>query len=366
MTAGVLFAAVLLAVLGGTIAIAVPGEDEQPAELTAMFIDSEPGDFVGQGEQRYFTPAAGYTFTARTDAARNWVSFGVTSVSASSQYWAFEFRAPPGQALAVGDYEGARRLNGNSSDIPTFSFGSRYRGSNTSESRFTVRQFEVAPDGTLTRLAVSFERLSGSRFVFGELHYHSTGIPLPALIESPQTHEFAVDGGSQTFTLSNPGTIVQNVTISVHGLHGAEFSLSNNTCDVIQVGASCTFDVTFHPVDWGTREGHVIVTDQTRRGHRAALLTGSVLGRRDVALDATPNPVGAGSSVQLSAHVSAGAGTIDFIGASGVLATGTIDSSGNATATLELAPGEYWVIAQALGDGYARSESPPIRVVVAP
>src|SRR5213594_3040989 len=73
---------------------------------TLLFLNSQPGDPIGQGEARLITPADG-TFTA----SRNFdngvnVDFERT---APGDFWSVDFAAPMSVTLVPGNYEGATR-----------------------------------------------------------------------------------------------------------------------------------------------------------------------------------------------------------------------------------------------------------------
>jgi hypothetical protein len=297
----IVLSAVAVSVLAGTLVVALPTPAAGENGLTAIYIDSVPGDYVGRGEQRYLSSSE-YQFSAQMTVNGTLV-VGAQN-SPLTAMWTFQFRAPTGQALAVGDYEGASELL--NTQLPYFSFHTLGRASNDAVSRFTV-------------------------------------------------------------TVTNPGTVEQDLGLNVHGLHSDDFTIVPNDCGVVAPGASCTFDVTFDPVGMDLREGHIVITDQTRHGRRVVRLSGEPHSYRIVGLDATPNPAAPGQAVTFNTHVSEGGGSVALVDDAGTaIGSASVDTDGNASVTSTLPAGTYWVVAVATGYGYARSESAPVRVVVGP
>lgn len=138
---------------------------------TALFYDSQSGDYIGQGLSRIYTPVNG-TFTV----SRNYRQ-GVT-VSFNGQdltTWTLDLAAPDGQPLTVGSYTAARRY-----PFTTFnglSFSGSGRGCNELTGRFIVKEIEVAPDGAVKRFAADFEQHCENMTpaLFGGVRFHSSG-----------------------------------------------------------------------------------------------------------------------------------------------------------------------------------------------
>ena len=150
-----------------TLASATPAH----AQTTALFLDSQPGDYVGQGVQRTYTPADG-TFQISTFSS-NAVGVSVTGPNFSF-WWSLNFAAATGVPLTVGTYESARRSSSatsNGQDV----FGSG-RGCNQSTGRFVVREITRSPSGTVLAFAADFEQHceDGAPGLFGAIRYNST------------------------------------------------------------------------------------------------------------------------------------------------------------------------------------------------
>ena len=120
-------------------------------QTTALVFDSQPGDYIGQGVQRTYTPADG-TF-AITPWDTNGVSVSVTGPSFSF-WWSLDFFTAEGVPLTVGSYGSARRFRypvGNGLDVS----GSG-RGCNQTTGRFDVREIVRAPERYRARVCRGF------------------------------------------------------------------------------------------------------------------------------------------------------------------------------------------------------------------
>lgn len=117
-----------------------------PGAWSASFT-SDPGDYVGQGESWSFAPPA------------NGIQVGATRshVTLESGDWTADFAAPPGQDLAVGRYDGARRYPFNDA-APGLSISGDGRGCNELSGTFTINRIEFDAAGTLRAFDVTFEQ----------------------------------------------------------------------------------------------------------------------------------------------------------------------------------------------------------------
>ena len=126
----------------------VPGE-------WSLNMTSDPGDYIGQGRTWSHAPPAD---SVRVSAGRQLISLHVdTADQTNGGWWDTEFAAPPGQNLAVGTYENARRYPFND-DAPGFAHGGMGRGCNTLTARFTIHELAYDPDGTLRTFRADFEQ----------------------------------------------------------------------------------------------------------------------------------------------------------------------------------------------------------------
>ena len=137
---------------------------------TGLFLDSQPGDVVGQGVQRMFTPADSVIRVSRNEQQ------GI-SVQASPQgqpAWYVDFTAN-GAPLQVGSYGNATRHT-NNSFIGLTVAGGPNGWCNDMTGRFIVLEIAYDASGDVQRLAVDFEQhcQDVTPAIFGAVRYNST------------------------------------------------------------------------------------------------------------------------------------------------------------------------------------------------
>ena len=111
------------------LAVAVSGLSAAPpparaaGSVTALALDSEPGDNVGAGQQLEFTPPT-HSFRIYTmNPGGLWVD---VQGPESNDYWNLSIAAPGSEALAVGTYENAQAPSDGTH--PLLGFGGQSRG----------------------------------------------------------------------------------------------------------------------------------------------------------------------------------------------------------------------------------------------
>lgn len=127
-----------------------------PADDSAVvLLDSQPGDFVGQGERWLYS---GDAVTVGTRAAPSGAD---VSVSSGSDWWNGLFVAPDAATrLEVGLYDDLGRAPFHNPTLGGLSWSGNGRGCNTLEGWFVVDHVEYTGDA-LTGLSLRFEQLCG-------------------------------------------------------------------------------------------------------------------------------------------------------------------------------------------------------------
>jgi len=122
---------------------------------TFIYLDSQVGDFVGQGIPRTLRPG---TVTATVDGNQ------VLTLSYANATTSLSVRleGTNGQPLAVGEYDGASRWPFNPPSNPGMDVSMDSRGCNTISGEFVVREIAVDPSGNVSKLAVDFEQYCDS------------------------------------------------------------------------------------------------------------------------------------------------------------------------------------------------------------
>ena len=142
-----------------------------PAPRTGLFMDSQAGDYAGQGRQWLYSPADGRFTATQASFSNRAISVrfqGVTS-------WGADF--DPGAAgwTVPGTYLNVKRypLNGTS---PGLNVTGDSRGCNQQSGWFYVYEMVIATDGSVTRFAADFEQHcdNGDPAMYGSVRFNST------------------------------------------------------------------------------------------------------------------------------------------------------------------------------------------------
>lgn len=173
------------------------------ATQTLLYLNSQPGDWVGGGVQQTFTPADGpFTVTMLASGGIQ-IFFHTTDYS---HFWNLQFGPPYGQKLAVGEYEGIQRFAFHSPTMPGLDVSGDGRGCNTDTGRFLVSNIAYNLDGTLAKLAMDFEQHceGATPALYGSVRYNS------AITLAPR---FGI--GNATALKGNVGNSDANVILSL-------------------------------------------------------------------------------------------------------------------------------------------------------
>ena len=130
------------------------GAGAQVGQTFLSFV-SDPGDYIGQGQTRFFTPDTA-TFQSRTDGNNRHIN--VTIFPFDGGFWILDMAAPEGQQLLPAVYEGAVRWPFQAPNQPGLSISGDGRGCNTLTGRFQVMEAVYGPFGYVERFRASFEQ----------------------------------------------------------------------------------------------------------------------------------------------------------------------------------------------------------------
>src|SRR5262245_4332780 len=138
------------------------------AQTTALFFDSQAGDYIGAGQVATYTPVDA-TFTA-TNSGGTTVSVNGPSFSF---WWTLQFKAAGATPPAVGTYEMARRA-----PFTTFNgldVSGSGRGCNELTGRFVVLEAQYDGGGNVVKFAADFEQHceDADAALFGAIRYNS-------------------------------------------------------------------------------------------------------------------------------------------------------------------------------------------------
>jgi len=201
-----------------------------------LYYSSQPGDYIGQGQEVRFTGADGsFSVNTYSNAIRtNFITPGWT------HSWFLNIGTADGAVLQAGAYEAAQRFP--SAGHPQLDFWGDGRGCNTLTGRFDVLEIVRDASGAVTQLAVNWEQHCNGIVpaLFGQIRYNSDVPVVPILtpkitLENPLNRRGCVEA-------SNPNGVVvsmnANNTTGASDRNSLQFSWSSTTGDT---GTDSTF-----------------------------------------------------------------------------------------------------------------------------
>jgi len=123
-----------------------------PTSGSFLYLNSQSGDWIGQGQERLFTPADG-----KIGGALRGSRFG-GAVYLASTGWDVAMSAPDGRPLVVGSYTGASRAAFQAAGSPGLEITGEGRGCNTLTGQFDVTELAFSPLGEITVFDATFEQ----------------------------------------------------------------------------------------------------------------------------------------------------------------------------------------------------------------
>jgi hypothetical protein len=175
--------------------ITVPG-------TTSLLVDSEAGDFVGQGQLFSFAAEDG-SFNARRQF--NGVTASFLSRPVTNHSWSLGFAAPGSADLTPGSYAGATRFPFQAPENPGLDISGEGRGCNTLYGDFEIKQIEFGSRDVVTKLWATFEQHCEGMApaLRGELRVNAD---VPVVVRAPATvagvERRALSFGIQGFELA--------------------------------------------------------------------------------------------------------------------------------------------------------------------
>ncbi len=251
-----------------------------PASVSLVTMYSDPGDFVGGGQQRLFSTTEGDSVTVSGTAASLQVD-----VSGHSDSFILEFAAAPGQTLQPGLYTGAQRAPFRDAGHPGIDIFGDGRGCNTVSGRFDVKSIETDGAGNVTGLWLTYEDHceGGTPALFGEVQVGAA--PQASLQQVEQAVwwpdvPLGASGNAIPVTLVASGASAVTVSsVALVGSDTASFQITQDHCTGVALapGAGCQVWVRFVPLLKGPHMASLEV-DASGGVVRTAQLDGSGIG----------------------------------------------------------------------------------------
>jgi hypothetical protein len=194
------------------------------AQVTSLSLFSDPGDFVGGGQNAFFTPADG-SFSTQVSAGGNVISVNFVGQQ-PGVFWNLRFAACcgsplvlPGEYFVFGPFDPGMLISGDgrSCDILT--------------GDFDIRQLSFNSDGSVASLDVIFvQQCEGEApALSGEIRFNATA---PLLLSAPP-HQVVTVGQTLTVTVSaidaQGGHVVLTAPLPAGDIQGTFVDHGDNT-----------------------------------------------------------------------------------------------------------------------------------------
>jgi hypothetical protein len=132
-----------------------PGSIAVPSSGTFLYMNSEPGDYIGQGVEQLYTSDDS---TIQGSFSQDGGGFFASVIQGNYDHWWYvDIAAPPGEPLVEGSYTGALRYPFNDG-APGLSVSGDGRGCNTLTGQFDVNEISRASTGELLVFDATFEQ----------------------------------------------------------------------------------------------------------------------------------------------------------------------------------------------------------------
>jgi hypothetical protein len=176
-----------------------------PTSGSFLYMNSQGGDYIGQGREHLYTWADSGVYGALALGGSN---FGGSIVQGDAHWWSVDLRAPQGQPLALGSYIRAVRAPFQPAGSPGLSVTGDGRGCNTLTGKFDIDALSYSTRGDLLVFQATFEQHceGGPAALFGrirvEIPTSSPGVTLPSGSVSVPT------SGTFLYVNSAPGELI--------------------------------------------------------------------------------------------------------------------------------------------------------------
>ncbi len=202
-------------------------------DKTYLHFDSEPGDWVGLGQQFTLTPVEGNITLEQVGSAVHAAFDGSTD-------WGLSFAPPTGEILTPGSYEGATRYPFQSPTTPGLDVSGDGRGCGMVDGRFVVLEAEYGAGGEVLRFAADYEQHCHLEVpaLFGSVRYRSS-MPRGPRVSVGPARVYEGDNGSSNmgFVISLSAPADAAVTVDYETVDGTATAGSDYT----HVSGTATF-----------------------------------------------------------------------------------------------------------------------------
>lgn len=171
-----------------------------PADpVTVLYVQSDPGDQIGQGLTQTITPLLAQ-FSTSTLQSTTPIGDSVVLNGGGNYSWTLDFLPPQGQVLqAGGNYDRLQSYPGEPSNMAGMSVAALYNSCYQVTGRFEVLDIQTDGTGKVTSLAIDFDQYcdGNTAGLHGMIRYNST-VPLTQPVADPGAEQLVTQGNTVT------------------------------------------------------------------------------------------------------------------------------------------------------------------------
>jgi hypothetical protein len=232
----------------------------RPGSITMV---SETGDFIGGGTNRLFDAPESVSLKGERGHVE-------VRVEQNDESFSFDFAAPSGKQLEVGEYVRAERYPFEGKGSPGLAVSGDGRGCNQDFGRFIIKSIHFNLSGAVDRFWALYEQHCESTeapALFGEVRIGVRSAERlervePMAIDWPQT-AVGASGVQVPVTFIAGESLAQIATVGIGGKDAADFSISSDGCTGTTVAphARCELAAAVKPTAAGLRIAKLVITD---------------------------------------------------------------------------------------------------------
>lgn len=279
----------------GATVVLPPGSITVPSSGTFLYLNSQPGDYIGGGIEQLYT-SADSTFSASLPQGGSHFSAAVIQ-GPYTHWWYVDMAAADGQPLQIGSYTDAERYPFQSPGHPGLSIVGDGRGCNTDYGQFDVNDIQYAPTGELLVFDATFEQHCESPTapaLFGRIRIENPppppdvtpptlNLPGEMTVEAPDSR-----GTNVSYSVSATDDRDPNPIVSCSPASGAFFAVGDTTVDCTATDASgnqSSGSFTVHVLPPLQLNVTVDATGSVSANTGAATIGGTITCSREIGVD---------------------------------------------------------------------------------
>jgi len=246
-----------------------PGALTIPTSGTFLYLNSQPGDYIGQGTEQLYTSADSEIAGSLPQGTGYFYGYAIQGNY--THFWRVEVAAPPGDALTVGSYISADPVLSQRPGHPGLHVHGDGSACNTLTGKFDVDELSFWPTGRVKIFQATFEQhCSGANpALYGRIRLETPEPLLPLQMSVTINEEGTVDMRTGAATISGTVLCSRAAAVDLNGWISQVFANKYGVADMYRTHIDCaapstTWSATLKP--WGQEfiAGHAQATVEAK------------------------------------------------------------------------------------------------------